>query len=232
MSGLADPGISTGAITLNDAKTEIGLLRWKSVVVGDYRGLFVVIATSAATLIGLLFVAVSVSKGRSQAHPQLVREFRAAAALFAFTNPFAVSIFGLVPETNIGYPAAILGVIRVAFAAAGVRVTFSLPATLGHRRAQVTLILALLLLFGLQILFGIVLLIRPDGVGALADIGYVLVASLLIGIGRAWELVGAWDTGLFTSLGLFFGLQPAQRQVTNHEPESTDSLAEPESAGE
>jgi hypothetical protein len=87
---------------------------------------------------------------------------------------------------------AILGVIGVAFAAAGVRVTFSLPATLGHRRAQVTLILALLLLFGLQILFGIVLLIRPDGVGALADIGYVLVASLLIGIGRAWELVGAW----------------------------------------
>jgi hypothetical protein len=232
LSGLADPGISTGAITLNDAKREIGLLRWKSVVAGDYRGLFVVIATSAATLIGLLFVAVSVSKGRSQAHPQLVREFRAAAALFAFTNPFAVSIFGLVPGTNIGYPAAILGVIGVAFAAAGVRVTFSLPATLGHRREQVTLIFALLLLFGLQILFGIVLLIRPDGVGALADIGYVLVASLLIGIGRAWELVGAWDTGLFTSLGLFFGLQPAQRKVTNHEPESTDSLSEPESAGE
>ncbi len=111
--------------------------------------------------------------------------------------------------------------------------TFSLPATLGHRRAQVALILALLLLFGLQILFGIVLLIRPDGVGALADIGYVVVASLLIGIGRAWELVGAWEhKDFFTSLGLFFGLQPTQRQVTNHEPESTDSLSEPESAGE
>ena len=36
-------------------------------VFGDYRDLFVVIATSAATLIGLLFVAISVSKSRSQA---------------------------------------------------------------------------------------------------------------------------------------------------------------------
>jgi len=33
---------------------------------GGYKQLFVVIATSAATLIGLLFVAVSVAKGRSQ----------------------------------------------------------------------------------------------------------------------------------------------------------------------
>ena len=103
-------------------------------MVGAYRELFVVIATSAATLIGLLFVAVSVSKGRSQAHPPLVRGFRAAAALLAFTNPFAVSMFGLVPGTNIGYPAAIIGVIGVMFVAAGVHATISLPARLGHRR--------------------------------------------------------------------------------------------------
>jgi hypothetical protein len=51
------------------------------VVLGNYRDLFVVIATSAATLIGLLFVAMSVSKGRAQAHPQVIREFRAAASL-------------------------------------------------------------------------------------------------------------------------------------------------------
>jgi hypothetical protein len=34
------------------------------VVLGDYRELFVVIATSAATLVGLMFVVISVSKGR------------------------------------------------------------------------------------------------------------------------------------------------------------------------
>ena len=124
-------------------------------VVGDYRELFVVIATSAATLIGLLFVAMSVSKGRSQTHPQVIREFRAAAALLAFTNPFTVSLFGLVPGMNIGYPAAIVGVIGLTFAAAGVRATMALPSRLQRRRPQATLILALFLVFGLQIVFGL-----------------------------------------------------------------------------
>ena len=156
-------------------------------------------ATSAATLVGLLFVAMSVSNGRSQAHPQLIREFRAAAALLAFTNPFTVSLFGLVPGTNIGYPAAIVGVIGVTFAAAGVRATISLPSRLGHRGPQATLILALLVVFGLQIVFwGRTHPFAHMDVGALANVGYVLVASLLIGIGRAWELVGEWNTGLFS----------------------------------
>ena len=205
----------------------------KTVVLGDYRELFVVIATSAATLIGLLFVAMSVSRGRSQAHPQVIREFRAAAALLAFTNPFTVSLFGLVPGTNIGYPGAIVGVIGLTFAAAGVRATMALPSRLRHRRPQATLILALVLVFGLQIVYGVVLIIHPHGSGALATIGYVLVASLLIGIGRAWELVGDWDTGLFASIGLLIGHHPQQERLVDHElPETADSSSKSESARE
>lgn len=174
-------------------------------VLGDYRELFVVIATSAATLIGLLFVAISVSKGRSQARSQVVREFRAAAALLALTNPFTVSLFGLVPGTNIGYPAVIVGVIGVMFAAAGARATVALPSQLRHRRPQATLIVALCIVFGFQIVYGIRLITDPHQSGPLATIGYVLIASLLIGIGRAWELVGDWDTGLFASIGRLLG---------------------------
>jgi hypothetical protein len=182
------------------------------VVIGDYRDLFVVIATAAATLIGLLFVAMSVSKDRAKAHPQVIREFRAAAALFAFTNPFAVSLFGLVPGTNIGYPAAIVGVIGMAFTAAGVRTTLSLPSRQQYLRPQAMLILALLFIFGVQLVVGIGLIVGPHRSGDLATIGYVLVASLLVGIGRAWELVGDWDTGLFSSIGLLIG-HHSQAQV-------------------
>ena len=174
-------------------------------VFGDYRDLFVVIVTSAATLIGLLFVAISVSKSRSQARSQVVREFRAAAALLAFTNPFTVSLFGLVPGTNIGFPAVIVGVIGVMFAAAGARATVALPSHLQHRRPQATLIVALLIVFVIQIVYGMMLIINPRQTGTLATIGYVLIASLLIGIGRAWELVGDWGTGLFASIGLLIG---------------------------
>ena len=36
-------------------------------------------------------------------------------------------------------------------------------------------------------------------------IGDVLIASLLIGIARAWELVGNWDTGIVSSIALLAG---------------------------
>jgi hypothetical protein len=171
----------------------------------DYKDLFVVIATAAATLIGLLFVAMSVSKGRSRNHPQVIREFRAAAALLAFTNAFSVSMFGLVPGTDVGFPSAIIGVTGVLFVAAGVRTTLSLPSELQHRRPQLALAVGLLAVFGLQIVFGVQLILNTHRTGTLAGIGYVLIASLLIGIGRSWELVGEWDTGLFASLTRLFG---------------------------
>jgi len=174
-------------------------------VVSSYNDLFVVIATASATLIGLLFVAMSVSKGRSQVHPQVIREFRAAAALLAFTNAFSVSMFGLVPGSNVGYPSAIIGVTGILFVAAGMRTTLSLPTEQQHRRPQLILAVGLLVVFGLQIVFGVQLIINSHRNGILGAIGYVLIASLLIGIGRSWELVGEWDTGLFASLTRLIG---------------------------
>ena len=191
--------------------------RVNAVVVGDYRDLFVVIATSAATLIGLLFVAMSVAKGRVQTHSQVIREFRAAASLLAFTNAFTVALFGLVPGNNIGYPAGIVGVIGVLFTAAGVRTTLSLPSEEQHRRPQFALVVALLLVFGFQTFNGVQLIIDSHHRGSLATIGDVLIASLLIGIGRAWELVGDWDTGIVASIGRLVGHQPQVQGTSDHE---------------
>jgi hypothetical protein len=188
-----------------------------AVVAGNYRDFFVVVASSAATLIGLLFVAMSVSRGRAQAHPQVIREFRAAASLLAFTNAFTVALFGLVPGNNIGYPAAIVGAIGVFFTAAGIRTTLSLPPEQQHRRPQLALIVALLVVFGFQILNGVELIINSRHGGALATIGDVLVASLLIGIGRAWELVGEWDTGIISSIARLIGYQPQAPRTVDRE---------------
>jgi hypothetical protein len=174
-------------------------------VVGGFRDLFVAIATCAATLIGLLFVAMSIAQGRSQAHPQEIREFRAAAALLAFTNAFSVALFGLVPGTNVGIPAGIVGLIGVLFTAAGVRTIVALDMEKEERRRQLVLVVALLLVFGYELVYGIQLMIDSHHGGALTAVALGLIASLLIGIGRAWELVGAWDTGLFASVGRLIG---------------------------
>lgn len=178
-------------------------------VTGDYRDLFVAIATAAATLTGLLFVAMSVAESHASAHPAIIKEFRAAASLLAFINAFAVSLFGLVPGTNVGIPATVLGVTGVFFTAAGVRTTLTLPGPQQRRRPQVVLITILLVTFGLELLYGIELILDSNRHSALDNVGYVLITSLLIGIARAWELVGNWDTSIVSSIALLVGRRPA-----------------------
>ncbi|MGC2485997.1 MAG: hypothetical protein WA359_07130 [Acidimicrobiales bacterium] len=171
----------------------------------SFREFFVVVAESAGTLIGLLFVAVTVVRGRSKEKSQEIGEFRAAASLLAFTNALVVSLYGLVPGNGVGYPAFIMGVIGILFAAAGIRTTFTQPVHQQRRWHQVLLISGLLVVFGFQIVYGLRLIHSPSARGPLEIVGDVLIASLLIGIGRAWELVGTWNAGMFASIRYLFG---------------------------
>ena len=166
------------------------------------------IAASAASLTGLLFVALSVARRTDglEGHT-LVQQIRAAAALLAFSNALTVALFGLVPGTNVGYPALVLGTIGLTFTAAALRSIFASRATMGLRRRQTSLIMILLLIFGTELVTGIVLLASPDSTNPVEIISYALVASVLVGIARAWELVGDRDTGIFASIAVL-----AQRQ--------------------
>jgi hypothetical protein len=181
--------------------------------IGSYRDLFVVIATAAATLIGLLFVALSVSESRGGTRPKVVRQFRAAASFVAFINPLAVTLFGLVPGTNVGYPALALGASGLLFTAAGVRRTLELPFRRIVASQQPFLVTLLLLVFGFEFAFGIVLIVNVRDTSALANIGNILIVSLLIGIARAWELVGDWNTGMLSSIILLLGPAPNSEDV-------------------
>jgi hypothetical protein len=161
------------------------------------------IAASAASLTGLLFVALSVAPRRDkQEGPAIVQEVRAAAALLAFVNALAVALFSLVPNTNIGYPAAILGVIGLLFTAASLRSIFASRATMGLRRRQTGLIILLLLIFGTELVNGVAAVARPHAVNPVEIISYALVTSVLVGIARAWELVGDRDTGIVASIAI------------------------------
>jgi hypothetical protein len=92
------------------------------VVTGAYRDVFVAIAGAAGALTGLLFVALSVApRPRAGQQPDVIRQVRAGAALLAFTNALAVSLFGLVPHNEIGYPAVVVGVGGLRGAGSGVR---------------------------------------------------------------------------------------------------------------
>ena len=121
-------------------------------VIGAYRELFTAIAASAGALTGLLFVAVSVVPRRGGVSGlDVIQQVRAAAALLAFTNALAISLFGLVPGTNAGYPAAVLGIIGILFTAAGTRSILSSRSTRRQQSQQLELIILLLLIFGAEL---------------------------------------------------------------------------------
>ena len=166
-----------------------------------YRDLFSAVATASGALTGLLFVALSLVPGRSTGSGlSVIQQVRAAAAWLAFTNALAVALFGLVPGTNVGYPALILGVTGIAFTGAGIRSILISQATFRQQLRQLGLAVFLVLIFGTELIAGIVLLARPDSGTSTQVIGYALVASLLVGVARSWELVGERDTGLIASI--------------------------------
>ena len=175
-------------------------------VTGTYRDLFVAIAGSAGALTGLLFVALSVApRTPTGQRPDVIRQVRAAAALIAFTNALSVSLFGLVPNNEIGYPAAAFAVGGILFTLGGVRSILADPVARGRFQSQLGLIVLLLVAFGVEIWSGIVSIAHPHSHTPIDAIGNVLAGSLLIGVARSWELVGDRDTGITASIAALAG---------------------------
>jgi hypothetical protein len=171
------------------------------VVSGAYRDLFVAIAGAAGALTGLLFVALSVApRPRVAQRPSVIRQVRSAAALLAFSNALAVSLFGLVPHNEIGYPAAVFGLVGLLFTLGGMRSILADPVARSRVPTQIGLVVLLLAAFGAEIVAGVSSIARPDGTVAIDVIGNVLAGLLLIGIARSWELVGDRDYGIVSSL--------------------------------
>jgi hypothetical protein len=204
------------------------------VVLGDYREFLVAIAGAAGSLTGLLFVALSVAPRHPlNPGPTVIQQVRATAALLSFSNALAVSLFGLVPGNNVGYPAVVLGVIGILFTAAGARSIHSSAATLDQRRHQLGLITLLVLIFGVEFGCGIILIADPGAVVPAQVICNALAASLLTGIGRAWELVGDRRTNITSSLAVLTGHQPGPPEpARGPAAEAASAAAEAASAAE
>jgi hypothetical protein len=196
------------------------------VVTGDYRELFATAAGAAAALTGLLFVALSVAGSRTVIRaPQVIRQIRASAALLAFINTLTIALFGLVPGTNVGYPAVIVAIIGIAFIAAAIRSIMASRGSPTLVRSQTGLIAILLLICVTELIAGIVLLGNPASSTSVQVIGYAVVSAMLVGIGRAWEFIGEREAGILASLGILIGRTNPRRTAGD------DNSADPGRSG-
>ncbi len=158
---------------------------------------FVASAGVAGALIGLLFVAISVEHERLTApDADQVHRVRASAALTCFTNAFTISLFALLPGENLGWTAFVVSLLGLFFVAASLlslqRVGRVRPVAPRDALFLVGLFAALVV----QLVFAVQLTSRGTNAGAAKGIAVLVIVCFLIGIARAWELIGGPSIGL------------------------------------
>jgi hypothetical protein len=172
-----------------------------SMLPNGFHDLFNATAEVAGTLVGLLFVAISVSHERITGDRSQTHRVRASAALTAFTNALMVSLFALVPGLRVGWTALVVSIFGLVFVLASLlsllRVRDAQPAAL----RDAVFLVGLAITFGVQLVAGLLELAHPRQDGPATTIAVVVIVCFLIGIARSWELIGGPSIMLRHELG-------------------------------
>ncbi len=157
-------------------------------VPSSYVEFMITSAGAAGAMIGLLFVAISlrtdlVFGARSSAKVKTL----AGSSFTGLVNAFSLSLLAIVPSTNIG-------VGMVALALACLFTTWKLHSrALGPTQYRVLVLSTLNYLA--QFAGGVALIARPHTSWIVNGLCYIIFASFLIALTRAWALIQAETPG-------------------------------------
>jgi hypothetical protein len=162
-------------------------------VTEDFITFFSVSAGASATLIGLLFIAISIEPARvfgSGARAEA--QAKAASAFTALANVFFVSLVALIPHTGLGIPVLVMSTFALLNT---VQMGRDLWRSEGRRaRLGWALVLSGLVVYGFELRLGWELFRNPAGMGSegyLDALAFLMLGIYGIALARAWELLGA-----------------------------------------
>lgn len=193
-------------------------------VPADTTNFFLASAGVAGTLIGLLFVAISISQDRlGEAGDSQLFRLRGSAALTAFSNALVVSLFALIPEHKVGWSAVGASILGLLFVVASLLLLLRVRPTRWRDAWDVVFLLGLATTFVIQLLSGLDVVEHPDDAGTVHAIAVLVIVCFLIGIARAWELIGGPTIGFGHEVLALFKTTSHQAktggQASQNEPE-------------
>jgi hypothetical protein len=151
------------------------------VVPHDLETYFSVTVALSGTLIGLLFVSITLRSeeifGRAR------QRATATSAFISLVDALVISLWALLPAVNLGYPAAIAG-------ATGLVVTFRTHVGPQGRRETSTALFAFSVIGqSAQVVVAILLVVRPHDRGLVEGLTYAVLYAVTVGLLRAWQLL-------------------------------------------
>ena len=177
----------------------------------SYTGFFSGTATVAGALVGLLFVALSVSPDRLRnVTGSVEHQAMAATAFTALVNALFVSLIGLQPGGGLSYGAVILGGL-------GLTSSCGLAVRLWRARRSETLsrrwpylLGFIIVVYAAQVTTGVV----AGSVSAQADLSVIFLYIMFgTGISRSWELLGLRGGGPLDLLAQRLEARPSAPQA-------------------
>jgi hypothetical protein len=158
---------------------------------------FIASTGASAALVGLIFVAISLAP-KETVMPGAAPERRAIAggSFLALVNIFFISLSALDTSDNLGWNVLVLSIIGLVNSLWLGIPLFTRKRSQGRLIANMILVLVSLFVYGSE-LFQAVSLIRNSGdFGAVSALAGTLVYVYIIGLVRAWELLGVEQIGI------------------------------------
>jgi hypothetical protein len=162
-----------------------------------FHDFFAASAAVVGALIGLLFVAISVSGDRlAESGGAQPHRIRASAALTVFTNALTVSLFALIPGIHLGWPALITATLGEVFVGASLVSLYRVRREQPRAFRESLFLLGFAVVFAVQLIDGIKLTGDEENVGDVRTLAILVIVCSLGGIARSWELIGGPAIGL------------------------------------
>jgi uncharacterized membrane protein YecN with MAPEG domain len=181
----------------------------------------------AGALIGLLFVAISVSGERlakAEASSQMMR-IRAHGALTGFINALVVSLFALIPDGGIGTTTTVVAILGLLFVVASLLALIRVRGLRSATARDALFLTGQAVVFVFQLIYGIELLGQSDNGGAVEAIGFLVIICFIIGITRSWELIGGPQVGIAHEIVALVHNVESSRAAGGKDPDSTGAGA-------